>query len=228
MRKEGGVSLIAPPPPSYETRLQHRPLFRDLYFVDRYVHLGHAQAREALHAVDDVAPRGLCDLGYRLTILYGHRQVHGGLFLTDLDIHAPGVVTAARAASCDTAGHTLQEPADGRGRSATHLHLLYLLRRDARYLGDHRAADRRVAHLALEGGSAASFAHARPFRFIRFTRGGSYAPLRQLSRLPTPLFKILNSAPSHALCRVRAVGKTSRKSKTPRGYGAPGSSGGRI
>src|SRR5829696_9441720 len=129
--------------------LQHRPLFRDLYVVDRYVHLVHAQAREALHAVDDVAPSSLCDLGYRLPILYGHRQVHGGLFLTDLDAHALGVVTAVRAAACDTAGHTLQEPADGRGGAAAHLHLLYLLRRDARYLGDHRAADRSVAHLAL-------------------------------------------------------------------------------
>src|SRR5215208_7593597 len=104
MRKEGGVSLIAPPPPSYETRLQHRPLFRDLYVVDCYVHLGHAQAREALHAVDDVAPSSLRDLGYRLTILYGHRQVYGCLFFADLDAHAPGVVHTARAA-----GHALQD-----------------------------------------------------------------------------------------------------------------------
>src|SRR5215211_3901738 len=149
--------------------LQHRPLFRDLYVVDRYVHLVHAQAREALHAVDDVAPSSLCDLGYRLPILYGHRQVHGGLFLTDLDAHALGVVRAARAA-----GHALQEPTNGRRGAAAHLGLLHLLSRDARYLGDHRVADSSVAHLALEGASlaaTASFAHVLPFRPVPQIRG---------------------------------------------------------
>src|ERR687894_3027805 len=85
--------------------LQHRQLFGDLDIVDRYVHLGHPQARETLDAVDHISPRGLCDPGYRLAVLYGHRQVHGGLFLTDLDAHAPGEVPAARAAS-----DALQEP----------------------------------------------------------------------------------------------------------------------
>src|SRR5215208_949768 len=155
--------------------LQHRPLFRDLYVVDRYVHLGYAQAREALHAVDDVAPRSLCDLGYRLTVLYGHRQVHGGLFLTDLDAHAPGVVHASRAA-----GHALQEITNGRRGAAAHLDPLHLRlqRRDARYLGDHRIADSSVAHLALEWASLAanpSLAHALPFCQRAAMLAGYYA-----------------------------------------------------
>src|SRR5215203_3359634 len=142
---------------------QHRPLFRDLDVVDRYVDFGHAQPGEALHAVDHVSARGVCELGYRLAVLYGHRQVHGGLFLTDLDAHALGEVPATAGATAgDAAGHALQKPADGRGGAAAHLHLLYFLRRDARYLGDHRIADCSVAHLALEGASlaaTASFAH---------------------------------------------------------------------
>src|SRR5215208_1347342 len=167
MRKEGGASLIAPPPPSYETRLQHRPLFRDLYVVDRYVHLGHAQAREALHAVDDVAPNGLCNPGYRLAVLYGRRQIHGGLFFTDLGAHTPRVVHTARAAG-HAAGHALQEITNGRRGAAAHLDPLHLRlqRRDARYLGDHRVADSSVAHLAPEWASLAanpSLAHALPF-----------------------------------------------------------------
>src|SRR5215212_1441714 len=147
--------------------LQHRPLFRDLYVVDRYVHLVHAQAREALHAVDDVAPSSLCDLGYRLPILYGHRQIHSDLFFTDLGAHTPGVVHAARAAG-HAASHALQESTNGRRGAAAHLDPLHLRlqRRDARYLGDHRVADSSVAHLALEWASLAanpSLAHALPF-----------------------------------------------------------------
>src|SRR5919112_5586228 len=40
----------------------------------------------------------------------------------------------------------------------------------------------------------------------------------QLSRLPTPLFKILNSVPSHAYVGYRLSGIRPRKAK-PRGYG---------
>src|SRR5215210_7188706 len=142
--------------------LQHRPFFGDLHVVDRYVYFVHAQAGEVLHAVYNVAPDGVGEPWYGLAVLYGHRQVYGGLFFADLDGYAFGEVPTSTAATAgDAARHTLQEAADGRGGAAAHLDLLDLLGRDAGDLGDHGVAHRGGAHVALEGASlAASFAHA--------------------------------------------------------------------
>src|SRR5215213_5666546 len=70
--------------------------------------------------------------GIDWAVLYGRRQVYGGLFFVDLGAHAPGVVHAARAAG-HAASHALQESTNGR-RAAAHLYPLHLRlqRRDAR------------------------------------------------------------------------------------------------
>src|SRR3712207_5903714 len=111
--------------------LEHRSLLWDLHIADLDVHLGHAQPDEVLHAVYDVATDGVREPRNRLAVLHGHSEVYRGLFLADLDAHAPGEVATTGAATGDSPGHALQKAADRRRSATSHLDLLDLLRSDA-------------------------------------------------------------------------------------------------
>src|SRR5215203_5912652 len=138
---------------------------------DRYVHLVHAQADQALHPVGHVAPDGLGQLGYRLAVLRRQRQVDGGLLLADLHRDALGLAAAA------TAGDASQDAAHGLGAPAAHPDAVYLLGGDAGYLRYHAVRDARRAPLGLERALGTLFAHASPFVKVL-----CYAARRVISR----------------------------------------------
>src|SRR5215212_1218692 len=133
-------------------------LLREEDVGDRYVDLVYTQTDQALHPVGDVAPDGLGELGYRLAVLRGQRQVYSCLFLANLHRDALGLATTAAAAR-----DAPEDAAHGLGAAAAHPDAIDLLGGDAGDLRYHAVRDAGRAPLGLERALGPLFAHTAPF-----------------------------------------------------------------
>src|SRR5215210_2579934 len=118
-------------------------LLREEDVRDRYVHFGYVKAHQALYPVGHIAPDGLGELRYGLSVLGRQRQVERGLLLTNLYRDPLGLATAA--AARDAA----KDAADGLRATAAHPDAVDLLGRDPGDLRDYAVRDAGRAPLGL-------------------------------------------------------------------------------
>src|SRR5918999_1949739 len=117
-----------------------RPREEDI--IDSYVDFRNPQSHQVLDSPYNVAAHRFGDLRYGPAVLYGQREVDGGLLFAYLHRDAAG---GARPSS-----HAVEDPTDGAGGATAHLYPFDLLRCDASDLGDDGVAYGGVAALSLK------------------------------------------------------------------------------
>jgi hypothetical protein len=149
---------------------------REEDIIDCYVDFRNSQSHQVLDPPYNVAAHRFGDLRYGPAILYGQREVDGGLFLADLRRDAAG---GARA-SC----HAVENPTDGAGGATTHLYSFDLLRCGASDLGDDGVAYGGVAALGLKRCAFLLLPRASAKGYVRISDDEvSYEPVLDVTRL---------------------------------------------